>query len=846
MTETHPVFPGATNVHRLLQAPEFQLPGLGPVAQWPAALRVMLGMMLDSQQPMSLAWGTEGRLLYNAPYSESLGDRHPAAFGQRFGDVWPEYRSELEPLVRRAMAGEGIRRQDVPIRISRHGKSTQCWFTIFHSPARDENGQIRGMYTSIMETTARVLSEKRQSLLLSLDDRFKHIAEPERVLATAREVLAEFWEVDEYACLSRQGHSDMQARVDRDSKGQLIARLLSGPRVSQEIEALFSPRSMPMHRVIDDPGNAGLATRAAPFAALAIPVRPQHWQDAVLLFASTHSSRWSGEDMTFMQEVARRTASAIDYLVAENNLRDLNQTLEQRVTERTTELHEAREKALGLARRLQLTLEAAQVGDWDLDLVTDEAHRSLRHDQCFGYSEPIPCWGFDTFIGHVHPEDRQPVIRAFEQALDGLGDCHVECRVVWPDGSIHWIAAHGSVYSFSGKPKRMAGIVVDITERKEAEEELRNASHRKDEFLAMLAHELRNPLAPIGTAAQLLQMAPGDEGRVRNASEIIARQVSHMTTLVDDLLDVSRLSRGLVELRRKPLDLRSVMTAAVEQVRPLIESRRHALTIWIGPDPIPVTGDHPRLIQVIANLLNNAAKYTAPGGQIELKVRRGPEDVTVVVTDNGSGIDSALLPEIFELFSQGKRTPDRQQGGLGIGLALARSIAELHGGSIAASSAGSGCGSAFSLSLPLSHEAPVTETMGGAVAECPERSAGTRVLVVDDNVDAATTIAELLRVEGHQVFVAHEARTALELAWNEAPLDAFVLDIGLPDMTGHELLAAIREQTLRPALFIALTGYGQAHDLVQSKAAGFQHHLIKPVDATKLISILAAGLTSPG
>ncbi|MDQ3288328.1 MAG: ATP-binding protein [Pseudomonadota bacterium] len=814
------------------------------MTRWPAALRVMLGMMLDSQQPMSLVWEPEGRLLYNEPYSEFLGDRHPVAFGQKFGDVWPEHRSELEPLVQRALAGEGMRRQDVPVSIGRDGKGLQRWFTAFYSPARDEDGRIRGMYTSIMETTARVMSERRQSLLLSLDDRFKHIAEPERVLETARDLLADYWEVDEYACMTRQGHGDMQARVDLESEARLIARCLAAPGMGKEIETLLQPRSMPMCRVIDalPPGQASRDT--SEFAVMAIPVRPQHWRNTVLLFADAQSSRWSGENMTFMQEVARRTGSAIDYLIAENNLRDLNQTLEQRVDERTAELQEAREEALALAQRLQLTLDAAQVGDWDLDLVTDVAHRSLRHDQCFGYSEPIPFWGFDTFIGHVHPDDRQSVIRAFDQALDGPGDWHFDCRVVWPDGSVHWIAAHGSVYRLSGKPHRMGGIVVDITERKHAEEELRNASHRKDEFLAMLAHELRNPLAPIGTAAQLLQLAPGDGRRVRNASEIIARQVSHMTTLVDDLLDVSRLSRGLVELRHRPLDLRSVMTAAVEQVRPLIESRRHALTIWIGPDPIPVLGDHPRLIQVIANLLNNAAKYTAPGGEIELKVRRGQKEVTVTVTDNGSGMDSKLLPQIFELFSQGKRTPDRQQGGLGIGLALARSIAELHGGSISASSGGIGCGSVFSLRLPLARELPLAKASGVLPANTTAKPSATRILVVDDNVDAATTIAELLRVEGHQVFVAHEARTALELAWNEAPLDAFVLDIGLPDMTGHELLAAIREQILRPALFIALTGYGQAQDLKLSKAAGFQHHLIKPVDATRLVALLAAGASS--
>ncbi|MDQ3510989.1 MAG: ATP-binding protein, partial [Pseudomonadota bacterium] len=770
----------------------------------------MLGMILDSQQPMSLVWGPDRRLLYNAPYSESLGDQHPAAFGQTYWDVWPTYRAELEPLVRRAIAGEGIQRQDVPGMLIRQGKRTQCWFTVFYSPARDENGRSQGMYTSIVETTRRVRSEKRQLFLLSLGDRFKSIAEPERLLSTARELLSEFLGADEDACISQHEHPDIQVRVDRGSEAALITRCLASSGISRDIQALFHPAAVPIHRIIDEAADATRAADAkehAPFEALAIPIRPQHWHHTVMLFANAQATGWSDQDMPFIQEVAQRTGSAMDYLVAQNELRNLNQTLEQRVHERTAELQEARESALGLARRLQLTLEAAQVGDWDLDLVTDQAQRSSRHDQCFGYSEPITRWGFDTFISHVHPEDRQCVIQSFDQALDGLGDCHCECRVIWPDGSIHWIAAHGSVYRFSGRPKRMCGIVTDITERKLAEEELRNAGDRKDEFLAMLAHELRNPLAPIGTAAQLLQMMPGDERHVRNASEIITRQVSHMTTLVDDLLDVSRVSRGLVELKRRPLDLRSVVTDAVEQVQPLIDSCRHALAVWSGPDALPVIGDSTRLIQLIANLLDNAAKYTAPGGEIDLKVSLALDNVTVTVKDNGSGIDPLLLPAIFELFSQGKRSPDRQQGGLGIGLALARSIAELHGGSLRASSTGAGCGSAFSLTLPLADYVPDAEPADTTAG--PVSSGAKRVLVVDDNIDAATTIAEVLRIEGHEVFVAHDARTALELAWNEAPLDAFVLDIGLPDMTGHDLLAALRKQSPRPALFVALTGYGQ-------------------------------------
>lgn len=386
---------------------------------------------------------------------------------------------------------------------------------------------------------------------------------------------------------------------------------------------------------------------------------------------------------------------------------------------------------------------------------------------------------------------------------------------------------------------RRAAVAVDNARLLQ---ELQLADRRKDEFLAMLAHELRNPLAPISMAAQLLKMSAGESPRVLSASEIISRQVAHMTELVDDLLDVSRVTRGLVQLERHPVDIKTVMAAAVEQVQSLMETKRHVLGISTGAPALIVEGDRARLIQVVANLLNNAAKYSPPGGAIELGVDAFESRIRLTVRDQGAGIDSALLPHVFDLFTQAQRTPDRTQGGLGLGLALVKSIVQLHGGEVSAHSAGPGRGSTFTVLLPLAQQAEVAQLMNPAPSVAAPASL--RIMLVDDNEDAAAVLAAVLRIEGHQVCVAHTATRALALAELESGLQVFILDIGLPDMTGYELASKLLARAdAANAVFIALTGYGQAQDRRQSSAAGFHHHLVKPANPQDLLDLLS-GLPS--
>jgi PAS domain S-box-containing protein len=402
-----------------------------------------------------------------------------------------------------------------------------------------------------------------------------------------------------------------------------------------------------------------------------------------------------------------------------------------------------------------------------------------------------------------------------------------------------WWSTKEPLRDGAGQVVGLVGTSVDITERKRLEEELRLADRRKDEFLAMLAHELRNPLAPIKTSSHVLKLSATDPERVRATSEVIARQVGHLTRLVDDLLDVSRVTRGLIQLEQQPVDLQTVVSTAVEQVKPLVQSRHHKLHTRMGPGPFKVKGDFHRLVQVLSNLLANAAKYTPPEGLIEVELGIEGDKATLVVTDNGVGIAPEMIEDVFDLFTQAERTPDRSQGGLGIGLALVRSLVQLHGGTVQAMSAGLQQGSSFKVQLPLSDD---------SLRTAPERTPATpvnsrRVLIVDDNIDAANTLAEVLRLMGHRVATAHDAKSATALVAGQDHWDAFVLDLGLPDVTGYELARRLKAHaTARDATFIALTGYGQAHDRTNSKTSGFDHHLVKPVDIGQLNDILSQAL----
>ncbi|MET0333564.1 MAG: ATP-binding protein, partial [Rhizobacter sp.] len=409
-----------------------------------------------------------------------------------------------------------------------------------------------------------------------------------------------------------------------------------------------------------------------------------------------------------------------------------------------------------------------------------------------------------------------------------------EVRVAGPDGDGRWLEVRGQlVRGPGGHASSVAGVCFDITERKATELALQLADRRKDEFLAMLAHELRNPLAPIRSASELLLRLGHADDRTRMAVGIVNRQALQLTRLVDDLLDVSRITRGRIELERKVLDLATVVAPALEAVDGLMAERKHRVTLVPSLEPLSVLGDAARLQQCVVNLLTNAAKYTDPGGQLELRTRREGDEAVLTVTDNGVGIAKDLLPAVFDLFVQSERTLDRSLGGLGIGLSVVKGLVELHGGSVVARSNGLGTGASFEVRLPV--------TMHGQASGTDERPAtatGRKVLVVDDNRDAADSLALMLSFDDHDVRTVFGPEEALTVAAEWLP-EIVLLDIGLPGMDGYEVARRLRAspKTARTQL-VALTGYGQPEDRRKAIEAGFDDHLVKPASAQDLIRVL--------
>jgi two-component system CheB/CheR fusion protein len=448
----------------------------------------------------------------------------------------------------------------------------------------------------------------------------------------------------------------------------------------------------------------------------------------------------------------------------------------------------------------------------------------------------------------LHPDDVALVSGLMARLLaQPGGKVTARYRLRHKDGSWRWVDAVAT--NLLGEPD-VAAIVVnhrDVTEQQRLEDELRRradelarADRHKDEFLATLAHELRSPLAPIRSATQVLKGIEPAPAELTSARDIIERQVAHLSRLVDDLLDISRVRQGKISLHHETVDAATVVARAVEIARPLLDARRHELSVALPPGPVWMIGDPTRLAQVLGNLLANAAKYMDEGGQVWLSAGEEGGEVVFRVRDRGMGIPAEMLTQVFAPFTQLERSLDRAEGGLGIGLALVRALVELHRGSVVARSEGPGRGSEFEVRLPGSSAVPRGEERSASEDSRPSGKVSRRVLVVDDNVDAAQSLALFLHASGHVVHKAHDGPAALEAALDLRP-EVVLLDLGLPRMDGYEVARHLRARQPDGLVLIALTGHGQEEDRRRTREAGFDHHVVKPAAPETLLRLIGSG-----
>ena len=574
---------------------------------------------------------------------------------------------------------------------------------------------------------------------------------------------------------------------------------------------------------------------------------------AIALLASGWLQYVITEPMEAIASVARKIVDRGDYSLRAGKITDDELGVVVDAFNKMLDEVQARSKALELSNaatreseKLYRAIgESIEYGVWVCDASGRNTYASdsflkltgMTQEQCssLGWAQAL------------HPEEREATVSAWNECVRAGTPWYREHRVRATDGRYRSLLAQGvAIRNDQGEVTRWAGINLDISRLKETEQALLDADRRKDEFLATLAHELRNPLAPIRNAVHLLEIPATDEQQRRWGREVIARQVRNMALLLDDLLDVSRITRGKLELKKEYVELRNVIEVAVETARPLIESKRHTLTMTLPAEEVTLEADPLRLSQAIANLLTNAAKYTDPGGRIALTASLNSSGPIISVKDSGIGLAVDSIAGLFTMFSQVSTAIDRTQGGLGIGLGLVRGLVKLHGGTVEANSEGLGHGSEFIVRLPLSMVSAkdARHRVGRGPLEVVTPHIPAKVLIADDNREAAESLGKLLALSGYDTAVAFSGQQALEVAVQQRPA-VVLLDIGMPGMTGYEVARRIRlEAWGQHALLIAITGWGQESDKLQAKAAGFNAHLTKPVDPRAIERLLVEFLSS--
>jgi PAS domain S-box-containing protein len=761
----------------LVRAYDWSRTSLGPLGTWSQSLKAATDILLRLPVSAVLLWGQDGIVLYNDAYIAFAGTQHPQLLGStvRASSSAPAPASFAANLMRITMGGDSQMYPAKEFTLLHNGQAERVWRNVDFSPVVDDAGKPAGVLVIFLETTegGRAATELRES--------------EERATRTLNSMTDGFEVVDADA---RFLYVNPAARSMLAEQG-INADDLIGKQYLTEI----------FQEARDDESGRGFRKAMAERIPVAIEnfYAPFNRWYAIRYFPTE-----DGGLSSVIQDITERKR-------AEEALRE----------------SEARFRALAEASPALIAL---------LDPEANVVYMNLRHREMYGDSWcDIMGTGWHAI---VHPDDASAYIPAIEQALRDQGRFQQRVRVKAKNGEWRWVEAYGLPWFATGG--QYAGhvfVTLDITQAVQAEDALKEADRRKDEFLATLAHELRNPLAPICNLMPLMGR-PGGARTADRLQEVIQRQVKQLVRLVDDLMDVSRVTRGKIELRKTPLQLADVVRSAIEESQPLIDSAGHRLTVSVPEGALPLDADPVRLTQVFANLINNAARYTEKGGQIWVTAYRDGNDAVVSVGDNGRGIRQDMLPRVFEMFAQETHSSGGSQGGLGIGLTLVYNLVKMHGGSVEAKSEGPERGSEFIVRLPLSQTSRPdsgSET-GGATGALATR----RVLVVDDNRDAADSLAMLLEFLGADTHVVDNGPAALTALETFRPT-AVLLDIGMPGMDGYEVAQRIRQQAqFNDIKLIAVTGWGQEADRRSSRESGFDHHLTKPVDMTALQALLIA------
>jgi PAS domain S-box-containing protein len=780
----------------------------------------------------------DGRVeTWNAGATRLFGYAGDESIGQPFTRlVAPEGEQEHADLLRRAASGVSVAHHET-VRVAKGGR--QVSVSISLSPlrrgdrivgaveiARDMTGQKRGEKTLLEETRIlETLNQVGQTVAAELDlERLVQVVTDAATTLAGAEFGAFFYNVENEA-----GESYMLYTLSGVPREAFAAFPM--PRNTE----IFGPTFRGAVMRSDDITKDARFGKNAPYSGmppghlpvrsyLAVPVTSRSGEVlGGLFFGHSTVGVFTPGAERLVVSIASQAAIGID------NAR-LYQSAQTEIAQRQR-AEQARQRSERVYRAIG---ESIDYGTWVCDASGRNTYASDSFLELVGLSQ-AQCSEFGW--GDVlHPEDRQQTIEEWKECVRTGKDWDREHRFLGKDGRYHTLLARGvPIRDEQGNIVAWAGINLDMSRLKQAQDELREADRRKDEFLATLAHELRNPLAPIRYALAVNKEPGRTAAQQREAEAIVDRQVEHMSRLLEDLLDVSRITHGALELRKVPIELSSAVNAAVEAARPILDTKGHTLSVNLPSEPIQLEVDPVRMVQIFTNLLINAAKYTPDGGRVELRAWREQGDLVLAVKDNGIGISPEMKPRLFKAFSQVQPALERSEGGLGIGLALVHGLVTLHGGSIEAHSEGRLKGSEFIVHLPLT--AGDVNVLSGAAARVAPAPALV-VLVADDNVDNAEVSATLLDLWGHEVVVAHAGYAALELAERARP-QVLLLDIGMPDLNGYEVAAAVRAAPWgRDMTLVAVTGWGRDEDRRRALSAGFNHHLTKPVDPVKLKSLL--------